>query len=170
MSKKLTNYLLANLSNFGELQLPVILNYIELYDPKNDEEIIHILYTLQSKLKSSSASVALSISKIYLKMSKLKPDLPRDIFEAIKSSLLSFLNNDTPEIEFVVLKHIEYIILTFKVDNLFNDYKKFLLGINDPTYLKAIKINILQLTINKTNLADVINEFAEYLLDEGISK
>lgn len=130
MSKKLAKYLLDNLNNFGDLQLPVILNYFELYDPKSEEEIVNILNTLQPKFKSSSASVALSISKIYLKMSKLKPDLSKHIYDAIRGSLLSFLNNDTPEIEYVVLKHIEYIISTFKAASFNNDYKKFLLGMN----------------------------------------
>ena len=40
MSKKLTNYLMTNISVFNEKQLPVVLNYVELYDPKSDEEII----------------------------------------------------------------------------------------------------------------------------------
>jgi hypothetical protein len=46
MSKKLAAYLLSTIDNFGDLQLPVILQYLELYDPKTDEEIINILSTL----------------------------------------------------------------------------------------------------------------------------
>lgn len=46
MSKKLWTYLLSNLPNFGDFQLPVVLQYLELYDPKNDEEIIQILSAL----------------------------------------------------------------------------------------------------------------------------
>jgi hypothetical protein len=46
MSKKLWTYLLSNISNLGDFQLPVVLQYLELYDPKNEEEILHILTTL----------------------------------------------------------------------------------------------------------------------------
>jgi hypothetical protein len=36
MSKKLATYLLDNLTNFNEYQLPTILKYYELYEPKSE--------------------------------------------------------------------------------------------------------------------------------------
>lgn len=73
MSRKLAQYLLSNLSTFNEIQLPTILNYVELYDPKSDEEITFALNILDSKLRSPSLSVVLSVGKIYLKYGKIKP-------------------------------------------------------------------------------------------------
>ena len=46
MSRKLTFYLLGQIHRYSDLQLPVIAGYLELYDPKNDEEIIEILTAL----------------------------------------------------------------------------------------------------------------------------
>ena len=43
MSRKLTFYLLKNLHRYSDLQFPVVVSFIELYDPKNDEEIMKIL-------------------------------------------------------------------------------------------------------------------------------
>jgi hypothetical protein len=37
MSKKLAFYLLENSKIFGDMLFPIILQYIEVYDPKNDE-------------------------------------------------------------------------------------------------------------------------------------
>lgn len=48
MSKKLSQYLLSSISNGGydDIQLSTILNYIELYDPKSEEEIMKTLAQL----------------------------------------------------------------------------------------------------------------------------
>jgi hypothetical protein len=37
MSKKLTHYLIKNMEIFDEAQLSTILNYVELYDPKDEQ-------------------------------------------------------------------------------------------------------------------------------------
>ena len=75
MSKKLVSYLLRNISIFNEIQLPTILNYIELYDPKSEEEINETITILDKKFKSQSLSIVLAISKIYLKYGKIVPEL-----------------------------------------------------------------------------------------------
>lgn len=35
MSKKLTHYLVKNLDSYEEVQLAIVLKYVELYDPKS---------------------------------------------------------------------------------------------------------------------------------------
>jgi len=72
MSRKLTFYLLSNLHKYSDLQLPIVINYLELYEPKNDQEIIDILTGLEPKLKSSNSATVLAISKVFIKMGKLK--------------------------------------------------------------------------------------------------
>jgi vesicle coat complex subunit len=37
MSRKLALYLLSNIHRFNDLQLPVVANYLELYEPKEDQ-------------------------------------------------------------------------------------------------------------------------------------
>lgn len=96
MSKKLWTYLLSTINNLGDFQLPVILQYLELYDPKSDDEILLNLTTLEPKLKSSSPAVVLAISKIFLKMIKLKPEISDRVLEILRKSLMSHLNNDLP--------------------------------------------------------------------------
>ena len=40
MSRKLTFYLLNNLHKYNDLQFPVVAGYLELYDAKNDQEVM----------------------------------------------------------------------------------------------------------------------------------
>ena len=46
MSRKLTFYLLNNLHRFSDLQFPIVAEYLELYDAKNDQEVMEILTAL----------------------------------------------------------------------------------------------------------------------------
>lgn len=108
-------------------------------------------------MKTSSPSVALAISKIFLKMIKLKPVLKDQAFTMLRKSLLSFLNNDIPEVEFVVLKHIDYLVTSFGPDNFRPLFKRFLLSCGEPTYIKVVKVTILEKLISKENHADIIN-------------
>jgi hypothetical protein len=67
------------------------------------------------------------------------------------------LHHEVPEIEWVVLKHIEALVLSFGGDCFLDDYKHFYIGGNEPTYLKTTKMNILRLLANSNNFSDVIN-------------
>lgn len=53
------------------MQLATILNYLELYDPKEESEIMEFLNKLDTKIRSQNLSLVLSITKIYLKYAKI---------------------------------------------------------------------------------------------------
>lgn len=108
-----------------------------------------MLSTLEPKLKTSSPSVALAISKIFLKMIKLKPAIKDQALSTLKKSLLSFLNNDLPEVEYVVLKHIDYLVVSFGADIFRTLYKRFLLSCGEPSFIKVVKVCILEKLISK---------------------
>lgn len=67
MNKKLAGYLLDNLDSFSEYQLPTVLRYYELYEPKSEEEVVQGMNVLYGRLHSSVLSVTLAIAKIYLR-------------------------------------------------------------------------------------------------------
>jgi vesicle coat complex subunit len=96
MSRKLTFYLLSNLHRFSDLQFPVVAGYLELYDPKNDQEVMEILTALEPRLKSSNASTVLAISKVFVKLGKDNADLLAKLLKTIRKSLLSFLHHSVP--------------------------------------------------------------------------
>ena len=70
----------------------------------------------------------------------------------------------------MVLKHIEYLLTVLKTDVFETDSQKFYIGGNEPTYLKNIKIRVLRLLANDRNIADIVNELAEYLFEDNISQ
>lgn len=169
MSRKLAFYLLGNLHRFSDFQLPVVAGYLQLYDPKNEQETIEILTALEPRLKSSNSAAVLAISKVFLKLAKGNAALQQKLLKTLKKSLLSFLHHEVPEIEYTVLRHIEYLIKSLKTDVFHSEYKKFMVGGNEPSYLRETKIRLLKLTVNSNNFSDVVNQLAEYLFDEEIS-
>ena len=71
--------------------------------------------------------------------------------------------------QYVILKHIDSLIVNYGMVYFKKYFKLFFLGVEEPSYNKNIKVRILEKLINKENEADIINEFAEYLSDEDIS-
>lgn len=67
------------------------------------------------------------------------------LLKTLRKSLLSFLHNEIPEVEYVVLRHIEYLIGTLKTNVFSNDFKLFFIGGSEKTYIKSTKIKILRL-------------------------
>ena len=157
MSRKLAFYLLSNLHRYSDLQFPVVVSYLELYDPKNDQEVMDILTALEPRLKSSNASAVLAISKVFVKLGRDKEDLLKKLLSTIRKSLLSFLHHEVAEIEYVVLRHIEHLISTFKTDVFAKDYKQFCIGGNERSYIKTTKIRILKLSASELNFSDIVN-------------
>ena len=126
---------------------------------------MEILTALEPRLKSSNVSTVLAIGKVFVKLAKDREDLLVKLLNPLRKSLLSFMHHEVPEIEYTVLKHIEYLIGTLKTIVFSTDFKLFFLGGNEPTYLKLTKIKILRLSANQLNFTDIVNEFAEYLFD-----
>jgi hypothetical protein len=131
--------------------------------------VIDILSALEPKLKSCNSATVLAISKVFLKMGTLRPELLPKLLRTLRRSLLSFLHHEVPEIEYTLLRHIEYIVRVLKTDLFHADYKRFMVGGQEPSYLKATKVRLLRLTASPLNFADVVNELAEYLFDEVLS-
>ena len=81
---------------YNDLQFPVVVGYLELYDAKNDQEVMEILTALEPRLKSSNASNVLAISKVFIKLGKGRPELMARLLTVLRKSLLSFLNSEAP--------------------------------------------------------------------------
>lgn len=63
------------------------------------------------------------------------------------------------------MKHLEYMIEKFKLDVFKKDIKRFFIQYNEHTYIKVVKIRIIELNTQEDNFVDMINELAEYLND-----
>lgn len=125
---------------------------------------------LWDKLKHSSTPLVLASIKIILKFTERKEELFRNIVEKIKAPLLTLMtgneNTGSYETMFVVLQHIEYVILHMKGKAHFEkDFKYFYVKADEPSYIKALKVKILGELANEYNLGDLLNELNDYATD-----
>ena len=90
--------------------------------------------------------------------------------EKIKAPLLTLMtgneNTGSYETMFIVLQHIEYVILHMGGKQYFEkDFKYFYCKVDEPTYIKNIKVRVLGELANEYNLGDLLNELNDYATD-----
>ena len=91
------------------------------------------------------------------------------MFEKIKTPLVTLVvSGDLSgqnEISYIVLSHIKYIVLRGGNQYFEKEFKNFYCKFDDPTYVKKLKIAILEKVAGEDNLGDILNELGEYVTD-----
>jgi len=64
-----------------------------------------------------------------------------------------------------VLSHIKYIVLHGASKYFEKEYKHFYCKADEPSYVKRLKIFILERISSDHNLGDILNELGEYVTD-----
>lgn len=139
------------------------------YDPTSQEEVIAVLNLLDPWLRSANAHVVLAVARLFLKFTQNHRDLHEAVIPRLKDPLTTIISGANAEITFVVLSHMH--MLAQKRPDIFNDLqRKFYLKQSDPTYLKAIKIELLQAISGATyvsQLQELIEELGMYAHDKN---
>lgn len=89
-------------------------------------------------------------------------DLIKNLTKKLAPSIVSVVSFTPVEIQYVVLKNIQYIIEK-RPSILENQIKCFFCKFSDPYYVKNEKIEILTRIINYKNYQSVLDELKEYL-------
>ena len=66
---------------------------------------------------------------------------------------------------YTILCHIKYIASKGYNTVFASDYKSFYCRVDEPTYIKLLKLEILSLIACDFNLGDMLNELGEYVTD-----
>jgi vesicle coat complex subunit len=165
---------LALLQRFGSYNTwsqSLVLTLMLKYAPASQEEVIAVLNLLDPLLKSSNASVVLSVSNLFLRFSRNFRDIHLAVYPRLKDPLVTIASGANNETTFVVLSHL--LMLAQRQPAVVSDLqRKFYLKASDPSYLKSVKIQLLQ-AISKVShilqLQELISELAEYAHDPNPS-
>ena len=127
---------------------------------------------LDVKLKQSSTALVLAAIILFLKYASIKENLFVQIIDRVRQPLLTLLTStevDGYEITYVVLQHILYIVSTLGAKELFEkSYKHFFCKVDEPTYIKTVKIDILKYLSGNANMSDIFNELEEYACEDEL--
>ena len=112
------------------------------YIPVNDDEVFDILNILDTRLKHSNSGVVLAATKLFLHFTRNMPDIQQDIFERLKTPLITLMSQNCAEVAFSVLHHIQ-LLLTRAPNLLEKEFSTFFCRHSEPSFVKAKKLEVL---------------------------
>lgn len=174
VTSKMVNHLLNFILEFNEWGQNIILELISKFKPKDENQIVGILNTLEEKdfLKHSSASIVLATCKVFIKFTKDIHLYPH-VINRIKNNLITLFSSSEAsgnyEMSYIILSHILLIIKDNMKDPFTQFYKKFYVFVEEPFYIKKLKLDILLQLSNKTNYLEILSEMEEYCNDVNLN-
>lgn len=166
LSQGLMIYLLGRLGEFSEWGLNAVLELVSRYQTSSEAEIFAIMNLLDPVLRSSNSCSVLAVLKCFLHFTDQFPELQPQVYIRIKPPLLTMITGGSPEIQYVLLKHLEMILNQPSAANVFNDeFRQLFIRYNEPTPVKYIKVSLLCHLVNTANTQEILAELYEYVTD-----
>ena len=135
-------HLLNRMRDFNDWAQCMMLEVVSRHKPKDQSELIDIMNLLETRLRSTNCGVILAITKVFLHLTMEIPKLHKQVFTRLRGPIITHMVSAGPELAFSCLQHI--LLLVDRNASVFiPEYKRFFLRVNDPSYTKTIKLEIL---------------------------
>lgn len=166
-TREIVTNLLNRLSQFSEWGQCAVLRLLAKYRVTDEGEMFDIMNILDSLLKQSSSAAVLSVTKIFIDLTSNRLELQIEVLRRLKGPLLTLMASPTPELSYTVLVHVHALLTRGPehVEVFAQDFKQFFCRYNEPSYIKAIKIDILTLLGNLSTAEPIVSELSEYVTD-----
>ncbi|XP_074971568.1 AP-4 complex subunit beta-1 isoform X2 [Phalacrocorax aristotelis] len=135
--------------------------------PRSEEELFDILNLLDGYLKSSSPSVVMAATKLFLVLAREYPHVQTDVLVRVKGPLLSACTSESRELCFTALCHVRQILGSLP-GHFSSHYKKFFCSYSEPHYIKCQKMEVLCELVNDENVQQVLEELKGYCTDVSV--
>ncbi|XP_075030356.1 AP-4 complex subunit beta-1 isoform X3 [Calonectris borealis] len=155
---------MADLDQWGQSE---VLTFLLRYRPRSEEELFDILNLLDSYLKSSSPSVVMAATKLFLVLAREYPHVQADVLVRVKGPLLSACTSESRELCFTALCHVRQILGSLP-GHFSSHYKKFFCSYSEPHYIKCQKMEVLCELVNDENVQQVLEELKGYCTDVSV--
>ena len=168
INKQIIHHLLNRMKEFNEWSQCIVLDKVARYTPSEQTETFDIMNLLEERLKHSNSAVVLAATKVFLNLTQEMPDVHKQVYARLKAPMLTLMAGGVFEQSFATLKHIS--LLTQRAPGVFADqFKHFYCRYNDPACVKLLKLEILTAIANPSNLAETMEEVAEYVTNPDTS-
>ena len=167
VNKPIVHHLLNRMREFNEWSQCIVLEVVAKYRPAEQSETFDVMNLLEERLKHSNSAVVLGATKVFLHLTQDMHTVHQQVYARLRAPLLTLVAGGTFEQSFVCLKHIA--LITSRAPQVFAaDFKNFFCRYNDPACVKLLKLDILTCIANAANVAEVIEEVAEYITDADV--
>eukprot|EP00927_Polykrikos_kofoidii_P026605 TRINITY_DN2365_c0_g3_i1.p1 TRINITY_DN2365_c0_g3~~TRINITY_DN2365_c0_g3_i1.p1 ORF type:complete len:864 (+),score=182.63 TRINITY_DN2365_c0_g3_i1:88-2592(+) len=166
-TREMVTNLLNRLCHFSEWGQCAVLRLLTKYQLADEAEMFDVMNVLDALLKQSSSVVVLAVTKIFMDITVNRSDLQQEVMRRLKGPLLTLMSSPTPELAYTVLVHIKALCgrVSDCVDSFSPEFKQFFCRYNDPSYIKAVKIDILTFLADATSAEQIVSELSEYVTD-----
>uniref|UniRef100_A0A663LKL5 Adaptor related protein complex 4 subunit beta 1 n=1 Tax=Athene cunicularia TaxID=194338 RepID=A0A663LKL5_ATHCN len=155
---------MPDLDQWGQSE---VLTFLLRYRPRSEEELFDILNLLDGCLKSSSPSVVMAATKLFLVLAREYPHVQADVLVRVKGPLLSACTSESRELCFTALCHVRQILGSLP-GHFSSHYKKFFCSYSEPHYIKCQKMEVLCELVNDENVQQVLEELKGYCTDVSV--
>eukprot|EP00927_Polykrikos_kofoidii_P026603 TRINITY_DN2365_c0_g1_i1.p1 TRINITY_DN2365_c0_g1~~TRINITY_DN2365_c0_g1_i1.p1 ORF type:complete len:837 (+),score=192.78 TRINITY_DN2365_c0_g1_i1:152-2662(+) len=166
-TREMVTNLLNRLGQFNEWGQCSVLRLLSKYQVTDEAEMFDIMNILDALLKQSSSVVVLSVAKIFMDITCNRLDLQQEVLRRLKGPLLTLMAAPTPELAYTVLVHIQALCThgSVCVEAFSGEFKQFFCRDNEPSYIKAVKVDILTHLTDVASAEQVVAELSEYVTD-----
>ncbi|KAM6232615.1 AP-4 complex subunit beta-1 isoform 3-T3 [Spheniscus humboldti] len=167
INKPIAHHLLNRMADLDQWGQSEVLTFLLRYRPRSEEELFDILNLLDGYLKSSSPSVVMAATKLFLVLAREYPHVQADVLVRVKGPLLSACTSESRELCFTALCHVRQILGSLP-GHFSSHYKKFFCSYSEPHYIKCQKMEVLCELVNDENVQQVLEELKGYCTDVSV--
>ncbi|XP_032936100.1 AP-4 complex subunit beta-1 [Catharus ustulatus] len=167
INKPIAHHLLNRMPDLDQWGQSEVLTFLLRYKPRSEDELFDILNLLDGYLKSSSPSVVMAATKLFLVLAREYPDVQADVLVRVKAPLLSACTSESRELCFTALCHVRQILRSLP-GHFSSHYKKFFCSYSEPHYIKCQKMEVLCELVNDENVQQVLEELKSYCTDVSV--
>ncbi|KAI1230940.1 hypothetical protein IHE44_0008375, partial [Lamprotornis superbus] len=167
INKPIAHHLLNRMPDLDQWGQSEVLTFLLRYKPRSEDELFDILNLLDAYLKSSSPSVVMAATKLFLVLAREYPDVQADVLVRVKGPLLSACTSESRELCFTALCHVRQILRSLP-GHFSSHYKKFFCSYSEPHYIKCQKMEVLCELVNDENVQQVLEELKGYCTDVSV--
>lgn len=164
LSKALVYSLLNRIKEFSEWAQCQVLEFVSHYRVADATEVYDIMNALDDRLATPNSAVVLATVKVFLNLTLALPYDHQQVLERIKDPLMTLISRDHYETAYVVLTH--FLVIARRAPMIFSSiYPSFYCRVNDPSYIKDLKLQVLSSLANDNNAYEIVTELTEYVTD-----
>lgn len=164
INQAIVHHLLQRIKDFSDWGQCVVLEHMAKYMPVNDEERFGIMNMLDPCLRVSNSAVVLATTKVFLAFTAQTPEIQHQVYERLRTPLITLASASAPEVGYVVLQHLRAIVQ--RAPAVFaSEFKTFFCKFSDPAATQHIKLSILPIVASESTYGEIVSELSEYVND-----
>ncbi|KAL4434249.1 hypothetical protein ABPG75_000690 [Micractinium tetrahymenae] len=171
VTRQLVISLLNHIRSFSDWAQCFVLELVSSYPPASEEERFDILEVLDFGLNHANSAVVMATAKLFLHYTLGFEQQHHQVLETLKDPLQTLIQGREAEVVYAVL--CNFLVLAQRYPMAFSQlYPEFFCRYDDPSYLKALKIEVLIAIADHTNAYEIAEEMTQYVkdIDEDLAR